>query len=165
MNSEYTFFWDGPFSQWHPSYFTINDTEFNCAEQFMMYNKALLFGDTKTAIKIMNTNSPSKQKGLGRQVANFNPDLWSNIADHIVYLGNLAKFGQNNFLLEVLINTGTTTLVEASPYDKIWGIGLDEEHAKITPAHEWQGENRLGKIITRVRDELTKHYDLNKNCL
>jgi len=152
----YTFFWSGPFSQWYKSSFVINGVKFNCAEQFMMYSKAMLFGDTQTADKIMRTSNPKEQKKLGRQVENFNSIIWDNIAKLLVYQGNMAKFTQDMILHEILLATGNTLLVEASPLDAIWGIGLDEVAAKSMSPAEWPGSNFLGEAITQVREDL-KH--------
>lgn len=154
MYNNYTFFWSGPFSQWYPSIFTIKGIKFNCAEQFMMYSKAQLFGDTTTANEILATVSPKDQKALGRQVSNFDPVIWDNIAPTLVYLGNLAKFTQDPKLHAVLMATGDTQLVEASPYDAIWGIGLDEVAAKSVDPKDWPGTNWLGIAITQVREDL-----------
>lgn len=156
MNENYTFFWSGIFSQWYPSDFIIHNIKFNCAEQWMMYSKAILFGDHETAAKILATRNPKEQKDLGRQVKNFNPVIWDNIAQVLVYQGNMAKFTQNPKLLEFLMDTGDNTLVEASPYDKIWGIGLGEEKAKITPPDQWLGKNWLGIALTTVKNDLKK---------
>ncbi|RWZ87234.1 MAG: NADAR family protein [Hydrotalea sp. AMD] len=154
MNENYTFFWSGIFSQWYPSQFTINGITFSCAEQWMMYSKAKLFGDEETAQQILETINPKKQKELGRQVKNFDPIIWNNIARILVYQGNYAKFSQNAVLFEQLMNTDDTTLVEASPYDQVWGIGLGEEQAKITPPNLWRGKNWLGEVLTKLKNDL-----------
>lgn len=151
---KYTFFWDGPFSQWHLGHpFEIDGMTFNCAEQWMMYNKAMLFGDTEIAKKIMATESPREQKKLGRQVKGYDDTKWQAVARDVVVTGNIAKFHQHPDLLEILMMTGDTLLVEASPFDKIWGIGLDAETAAKTPEAEWPGTNWLGIALTEVRDE------------
>lgn len=152
--NEYTFFWNGPFSQWYPSKFSVDGIAFNCAEQYMMYMKALTFKDEEIAEKILNSNSPKEQKALGRQVKNFDENIWSDVCKLIVRNGNYFKFTQNPELFEVLKKTYPTILVEASPYDFIWGIGLDEETAKNTPSHLWPGKNYLGLILTKLRNEL-----------
>ncbi len=154
MYDNYTFFWSGPFSQWYKSSFVINGVKFNCAEQFMMYSKATLFGDTDTAAKIMQTSNPKEQKDLGRQVSNYVDPIWNNIAGVLVYQGNMAKFTQDLELHEILLATGDTLLVEASSLDAIWGIGLDEVAARSISPDEWPGKNWLGKAITQVRKDL-----------
>jgi len=154
MTEQFTFFWNGPFSQWHPSVFIVNDITFKCAEQYMMYKKGMLFEDYDIAIKILATDDPRKQKSLGRTVSNFNPDQWNAVARDIVFRGSMAKFTQNANLKEILLQTKGTTFVEASPYDKIWGIGLKENDPKALNRETWQGENWLGEILTEVRDSL-----------
>ena len=158
--TEYTYFWSGPFSQWYPSEFTIYDRKFNCAEQYMMYKKAMLFDDTAIAAKIMQSNDPRTQKALGRKVKNFDPEIWNDVCKQIVFDGNYAKFSQNTNLRYTLFSTSPTILVEASPYDAIWGIGLNEAMARRTPANEWPGTNWLGLTLTAVRDKLISENNL-----
>jgi ribA/ribD-fused uncharacterized protein len=150
----FTFFWSGPFSQWEPSFFTIGGIRYNCAEQYMMAAKAELFNDIVILSQIMKSNSPKEQKALGRQVSGFNETAWNKVARFFVYQGNYAKFTQNPDLLVQLFDTGETLLVEASPYDKVWGIGLTAEQAAITPYIEWPGKNWLGEMLTKVRNNL-----------
>lgn len=153
----FTFFWNGPFSQWHKSEFTVDGLTFNTAEQFMMLNKAILFKDYQIADEIMKSKNPRQQKALGRQVAGFKQDKWEEICDDVVYTGNYHKFMQNPDLKQILLDTGTTTLVEASPHDTIWGIGLDEARASITPYTEWKGLNKLGLILTILRNSMAEY--------
>ncbi len=154
MIEQFTFFWNGPFSQWHPSVFKMNMMTFSCAEQWMMYHKAIMFEDHDIAAKIMATDNPKEQKALGRMVSNFEPDQWDEVARDIVFQGNIHKFTQNDQLEEVLLKTKGTTLVEASPYDKIWGIGLKESDPRALNRETWQGTNWLGEVLTEVRDFL-----------
>ena len=157
MSKEYTFFWSGPFSQWYPSKFTVGELTFNCAEQFMMYSKATFFGDKETAELIMQSTNPKEQKALGRKVKNFDAEKWNDVAKAFVYTGNMEKFNQNPKLKQILLDTDGTTLVEASPYDKIWGIGLDEKTAKVTPVEKWPGTNWLGEVLTSLRINIIHH--------
>lgn len=161
---EYTFFWDGPFSQWEPCHFIIDEVEYNCAEQFMMAEKARIFGDLESLDLIMDTDSPATQKALGRQVDGFTKAVWEGDEDtengrpycwNVVWRGNMAKFGQNSHLFEYLAATAGTTLVEASPEDPIWGIGLPESHPGCYSRETWQGLNWLGEVLTDVRERLT----------
>ena len=156
IQNNYLLFWDGIFSQWYPSEFTINKIQFNCAEQYMMYNKAMLFNDTVSAIKIMSANSPHKQKKLGKLVKNFDSSIWDANAKNIVYAGNFAKFTQNDTLLDGLKKTNQLILVEASPYDKIWGIGLFETDPLAGNCETWQGKNWLGEVLTKLKFNLIK---------
>ena len=162
---EFTFFWDGPFSQWEPAYFEVDDIEYNCAEQFMMAEKARLFDDQETLEMIMDTDVPATQKALGRQVSGFSKSDWEDDEEtdngrpycwNVVWRGNMAKFGQNAYLLETLLATEGTTLVEASPEDRIWGIGLAAGDPGCYSRDTWQGLNWLGEILTDVREHL-KH--------
>ena len=150
----YHFFYGGPLSQWYPSDFIIEGKKFNTAEQFMMYSKAILFNDDFIAHKIRTTDDPHKQKALGRMVKNFDKQKWNLVAREIVYIGNYAKFTQNHEVLKYLLDIKEKLIVEASPYDKIWGIGLDEVSAAKTPKSQWKGKNWLGVVLTRVRDSL-----------
>lgn len=147
----FTFFWSGPFSQWHGCRFTIEGLEFNCAEQFMMYCKAQLFFDNASAQAILNASTPRQQKALGRKVQNFDEPRWNLFREGIVFAGNYAKFSQNETLKDALLATGDTQLVEASPKDRIWGIGLSEDDPRATNPAQWRGLNLLGIALTRVR--------------
>lgn len=155
---KYTFFWKNksPFSQWHPVGFELNGYFFHTAEHWMMYRKAMLFGDIEKAKEILETKSPADVKKKGREVARFSKELWEANCKDIVYKGNYAKFMQNPEIFKVLMDTGDTILVEASPYDAIWGIGLDEETARKTPPEQWPGKNWLGEVLTKLRIDL-KH--------
>jgi len=153
----YVYFWNGPFSQWFGATFTVQGTVYNCAEQYMMHQKALMFGDYEIAKMIMETGfDPREQKKLGRKVRGFQKSVWDARAKFIVKKGNEAKFTQNPDLLQELMATGDKTIVEASPVDEIWGIKLDTYHALRTPVAEWPGTNWLGEVLTELRDEL-KH--------
>jgi hypothetical protein len=157
-NSKYTFFWEtkSPFSQWHGVGFEIDGVKFKTAEHFMMYKKAMLFSDTESAEEILNTKSPKDVKAIGRKVKGFNPKEWEDNCQKFVYEGNYAKFTQNEKMNKALMDTGDTLLVEASPYDAIWGIGLNEADAKKTPEEQWPGTNYLGIVLTQVREDLKK---------
>jgi ribA/ribD-fused uncharacterized protein len=152
----FTFFFTeaSPFSQWHRCAFTSDDRAFNCAEQFMMHGKALLFGDAAIAAKILAADHPREHKALGRKVKSFDDAVWRREREGIVRAGNRAKFTQNPELLETLLATAGTTLVEASPYDRIWGIGLAASDPRAQDPETWRGQNLLGKILTSLRDEL-----------
>jgi len=159
--TQFTFFWGGTFSQWAPSIFTIDGINFTHAEQYMMYKKAMLFSDTATAAEIMKATHPREQKALGRKVANFNKEEWEKNCKQYVYDANYAKFTQNEAMRKVLMNTGDTELVEASPEDFIWGIGLAEEDPRAQNKETWLGTNWLGEAITKVREDLKKDDSVN----
>jgi len=150
----FIFFWGGPFSQWTPSQFEIGPLSFTCCEQWMMYNKAKLFCDLESAVRIMQTSDPREQKALGREVANYDDDTWMEEAFDIVVQGNRAKFGTIPLFNQILRDTGDKIIVEASAHDRRWGIGLSENAEGIEDPSRWRGENLLGKAIMQVRDEL-----------
>ena len=151
---EFALFWGGTMSQWAPSKFIIDGVEFNTCEQYMMYNKALMFHDYEAAKKVMETSNPKMQKAIGRQVNGFDKDHWEKYCRDIVYDGNVAKFTQNPDMLEELKFTGDRTIVEASPQDKIWGIGLAADDPRAKDRSQWQGTNWLGEAIQRVREDI-----------
>jgi ribA/ribD-fused uncharacterized protein len=155
--NEYHFFWKKgtPFSQWHPSTYTVDGFTYSSAEQGMMHGKAMLFGDETIAAQILATQDTRTIKALGRQVKDFNDEAWKKHRETIVFKNNLAKFTQNKHLCKALLNT-TGLLVEAAPNDQIWGIGLDEKDAKRMPKSEWKGLNLLGEILTLVRDVIKR---------
>ena len=156
MPEKFTFFWSGPFSNWHPSPFQIVGTWYNCVEQFMMSEKARLFKDPATLSRIMSAVDPREQKAYGRQVVGFNKEKWEALARKVVYLGCYAKFTQNQDLLKALMATAGTTLVEANPRDCIWGIGLRKTDPRAQDRLTWRGTNWLGEVLTQVREDLKK---------
>jgi ribA/ribD-fused uncharacterized protein len=155
MSEQFTFFWgEEPFSQWSRIGFEIDGIHYNCAEQWMMACKARFFSDPDTLKEIMAATHPAEQKRLGRQVKNFVTSEWEKVAREYVYQGNMAKFRQNAKAKKQLFETKGTTIVEASPKDKIWGIGLDARTARATDRSQWQGLNWLGEVLMRVRKDL-----------
>lgn len=142
-------------SQWYPSTFVVDEIEYNCDEQYMMVAKARFFGDEETLEEIMDTDDPREQKRLGRTVQGFDADQWNEVAVNIVTIGNYAKFSQNPEMKEWLLSTEDKILVEASPYDKIWGVGLRESDSRILDREQWRGTNWLGEALSRVRDMLS----------
>ena len=142
------------FSQWYDVYFEVDGIQYHTTEQYMMASKARLFGDEDTLKEIMNATNPSEYKKLGRKVKGFEPTLWDEKKLDIVVEGNKAKFGQNPELKEYLLSTDDAILVEASPYDNIWGIALDRDTAINGKVEDWKGENLLGCALMEVRDYL-----------
>ena len=151
---DFTFFWGGLFSQWATTPFTIDGVEFNTAEQYMMYKKALMFNDFDAAKQIMETTSPMEQKHIGRGVKNFDKDVWEASCRKIVYDANYAKVLQNQDVMDEYHRTIMTEIVEASPEDRIWGIGLHESDEDCLDRSKWKGTNWLGIAIMDVRDTL-----------
>ncbi len=154
MPETFTFFWKHRLSQWHRSTFVIGGITFNCGEQYMMYAKALLFGDRVAAARILESESPKEQKAIGREVAGFDAAVWELFREGIVFTGNYSRFSQNADDRELLFSTRGTTLVEASPVDRIWGIGLSADDPRALDRSQWQGLNLLGEALTRVRESL-----------
>jgi ribA/ribD-fused uncharacterized protein len=152
--ADFTFFWGGLFSQWATRGFTIDGVEFSSAEQYMMYKKALMFGDFDAASQIMATDNPRDQKHIGRGVKGFNKDVWESACRQIVYDANYAKARQNPDVMDEYHRTRMTEIVEASPEDRIWGIGLHEDDADILDRSKWKGTNWLGIAIMDVRTTL-----------
>jgi ribA/ribD-fused uncharacterized protein len=166
---KFTYFWKrSAFSQWYRKapFFASETVDgkmqkvfYSCAEQYMMAHKARFFNDEETLAKIMATEDPEVQKALGREVKNFDKAAWDEIALSIVQQANRYKFYQNPDILAELMATKGTLLVEASPHDRIWGIGIDEQNAAA--GQPWDGENKLGTALTWVREglELKEMYE------
>lgn len=156
VTDTHIYFWNGIFSQWHRLGFidlTSPAQEYNCAEQYMMAKKAETFGDEVSLKKIMNTKDARKQKALGRKVSGFDPAEWDKVKFDVVVQANRLKFSRP-IPKQMLLNTKDKIIVEASPYDKIWGIGLHFDDDDVLDESLWQGENLLGKAIMQVREEL-----------
>ncbi len=139
------------FSQWYPSPFELNDIQYISAEHYMMAEKAKLFHNDELVSKILNATHPGEAKRLGREIINFDEALWIKHRFDIVVSGNLAKFRQHANLRQFLLNTGARVLVEASPVDKIWGIGLASDAPDVRQPQKWPGENLLGFALMQVR--------------
>ena len=141
-------------SQWWPSTFLIEKTSYSTAEHFMMAEKARLFGDEVTRAKILQASSPKIVKQLGREVRNFKEDVWEQSRFEIVVNGNYAKFSQHPELAKFLLGTGPGIIVEASPLDRVWGIGLGAANELATNPDRWRGLNLLGFALMEVRERL-----------
>ena len=158
MNEDsFVFFWgvNGPygcFSNWYYSPIVDDRNNYNCVEQYMMYYKAIISSDFETAQKIIEEQDPRKQKALGRKVKNFNQNKWDNFKYKIVLNGVYLKCIQNQEIKHKLLDTENKIIVEASPYDEIWGIGFKEENA-LENIDDW-GQNLLGKCLMEVRENL-----------
>lgn len=142
------------FSQWFTGSFEENGIVYKTAEHYMMAGKARLFNDAEVLEKILKAPSPNQVKALGRKVKNFDPKTWDEHKYEIVKQGNLLKFSQNKKYKDFLLSTGDKILVEASPYDTIWGIGMLETDSRAENPLLWNGENLLGFALMEVRDEL-----------
>jgi len=144
----------GCLSQWWPATFTVGGETYASAEHYMMAAKALLSGDTEMAHRIRKAAHPRAAKALGREVRGFDEQLWEQKRFDVVVTGNLAKFSQHPELRDFLLTTGGRVLVEASPLDQIWGIGLAADHEHATSPEHWRGLNLLGFALMEVRHQL-----------
>ncbi|MTG98268.1 DUF1768 domain-containing protein [Myroides sp. BIT-d1] len=159
---KYVFFWghqksksglitSSCFSQWWSSPFAVDGQVYVSTEHWMMAQKALLFNDVEIYNRIMQAKSPMEMKALGREVKGFKEDVWVENRYAIVVEGNYHKFNQNADLKEFLLNTKNRILVEASPVDTIWGVGLAADNEKINNPMQWNGLNLLGFALMEVR--------------
>lgn len=142
------------FSQWHVAPFTVDGVVYPTAEHWMMAHKALLFDDNEAFNKIITATKSAEAKDLGRTVKGFDEAIWNAKRYEIVVQGNIHKFGQHPALAEYLVNTGDRVLVEASPVDIVWGIGLAADSKSIDDIDAWRGLNLLGFALMEVRDLL-----------
>ncbi|MCJ8152883.1 NADAR family protein [Chryseobacterium sp. SSA4.19] len=160
---EFLFFWGHTvkdyitkacFSQWFAFEFEENGISYKTAEHYMMAGKARLFNDQEILEEILRSETPNQAKRLGRKVKNFDPEIWDEHKYEIVKQGNLLKFSQNEKFKEFLLSTHDKVLVEASPYDTVWGIGMLETDPGVDNPDIWKGENLLGFALMEVRDVL-----------
>jgi ribA/ribD-fused uncharacterized protein len=161
---DFLFFWGhqpeaggvskGCLSQWWPSSFVIHEKSYPTSEHYMMEQKANLFRDFETATQILQVKDPAEAKSLGRQVRSFNETIWRQHRLGIVRRGTAAKFSQNVELATYLVSTSPMILVEASPLDKVWGIGMSAEDPRARKPSAWLGRNLLGFALMDVRHTL-----------
>lgn len=142
-------------SQWYERGFTVDGHHYPTAEHWMMAGKARLFKDEEVLQKILDTPKAPVAKKLGREVRNFDVSSWRKHMVSIVTEGSYHKFSQNEDLKAWLLTTGNKVLVEASPFDSIWGIGMNKAQAEAVSPDEWKGENWLGWCLMEARDRLT----------
>ena len=142
------------FSQWFPSEFEHAGYRYPTAEHWMMASKARLFGDVEMERKILSAESPGAAKRWGAEVSNFDESIWEDHWESVVTEGCLLKFGQDPTLRRFLLGTGSRILVEASPTDRIWGIGLAADHPDVLAPERWLGLNLLGFCLMRARAQL-----------
>lgn len=136
--------------------FTHDGILYNCSEQYMMNKKALLFNDSDVAEMIMEQVHPRRQKFLGRQVRGYVDSTWMSVCQIVMVEGLVSKFQQDPHSLKTLLDTGDTIIAEASPSDRIWGIGLSKDDPRALDESQWQGKNLLGRVLMKVRDDLRK---------
>lgn len=143
-------------SQWYKSSFTVNGVIYKTSEHWMMANKALLFNDKECFEKIIISEEAKEAKDLGRSVKNYNEETWDELKFEIVKTGNIHKFNQNRDLGEYLLQSENKVIVEASPMDAIWGIGLSQDSQYINNLYAWRGLNLLGFALMETRDFLNE---------
>lgn len=166
-NSDFVFFWGHTdrgegltkacLSQWFPCFFVVDGQYYNCTEQYMMAEKARIFSDEEIRQQILAEYSQLAMKKLGRKVRNYDDVTWKEKRFDVVVKGNIAKFSQNEKLQNFLLYTGDKILVEASPKDTVWGIGLDESSPEAIQPSKWKGDNLLGFALMEVRDILSEN--------
>lgn len=145
-------------SQWYSSPFEVDGVRYLTAEHFMMAEKARCFGDNEALTKVLQTTSPAEAKKVGRSVEGYRESTWADLRFQAVVQGNLFKFGSSKPLRYFLLGTGKKILVEASPYDAIWGIGLSKDNPLSRDPSRWKGHNYLGFALMEVRRTLLKGY-------
>lgn len=149
---KFYFFWRHQFGQWTLRNMTAPDgITYNCCEQYMMYQKAMLFGDRETAEKILAEPEPALQQNLGRGVQHFDSVLWDQHKMAVVLYGNFLKFSQHHDLRDRLVATGNKILAEASPVDLVWGVGFKDSDDRILDTANWTGKNLLGQVLMSIR--------------
>ena len=162
---KYIFFWGhsnknskptGEFvlSQWYHSPFSVNEVVYKTAAHWMIARKAILFGDRQSFKKILAADRPEEVRALGRNINGFDELKWSERKYEIVKEGNFHKFHQNRKLRTYLLSTEDAILVEASPVDEIWGIGLAFDSKFAKDPYAWNGLNLLGFALMEVREYL-----------
>lgn len=150
---------NGYLSNWFESSFKIENIEFSSMEQYMMYEKAVLFNDMEIASQILELSDVATVKSLGRAVRNYNDVLWNGVRQIVIYKGLIQKFSQNESLKKQLLETSPHILAECAVNDKIWGIGLSMKDENRFNMKKWSGQNLLGFTLMQVRD------DLERKCL
>lgn len=143
------------FSNWFPASFVLDGVEYPTTEHYMMAEKARLFGDDAMCDKILLAKTPKEAKACGRRVSDFDNEVWSGHRFEIVVTGNEAKFSQHELLGDYLKNTHDAVLVETSPHDRIWGIGMGRKNANARHPQYWRGLNLLGFALMEVRERLS----------
>ena len=158
ITDKYAFFYTEWPSNFFRTSFTYKGQQFFCSEQAFMWEKAIKFNDQETAMKILAVTTPMEAKNLGREVKNYVDSEWDKVRFDVMFDVNMAKYSQNEKLKKKLLDPkfDGKTFVEASPYDGIWGIKLGMGDARLHDDTNWNGQNLLGKVITKVRETLLK---------
>ena len=155
---------NGCFCNWYPAEFDYAGRHYLHSEQFMMYQKVMMFGQTALGDEIMRTADPEQCKILGREFFDgFDAALWKKTRFVVVKRGIRAKFAQNPSMMETLLATGNAILAECSPRDKDWGILLSTSDPEVQDITKWKGENLLGQVLMEVREELRDELRITEN--
>lgn len=152
---------NGYLSNWCISRFKMDGIEFSSMEQYMMYHKAVLFGDNAAAERILKTDECAVIKRIGRDVTGYKDRIWADKRYNIVRAGAMEKFDQNADFRHRLLDTGDSILAEAAVHDKIWGIGLSMTDQRSYDTNQWRGQNLLGKCLMDVREMLKKQHSVS----
>lgn len=168
MNKEILFFYEptgyyGCLSNWYKCNFEYAGIKYTSTEQYMMYQKAIIFHDSNIANKILVESDLDIIKKLGRSVSNYDDAIWSSVRGQILRRGIRAKFIQNEDLLEILLGTRDNILAELAPYDKVWGVGLKDTDSNLFNMSKWPGQNLLGKTLMQVRDDIKRMMERSSN--
>jgi len=157
VTDTHVYFYTNQFSNFHKCSFEFQGHTFGNSEQAFMWWKAMTFEDYDIAQKILDTpDDPMGVKHLGRMVKGYDDKIWSYVREKVMLDVNLAKFSQNEYLKELLFDTDSRFIVEASPSDQIWGVGLGEKDPAILDESKWRGSNLLGHVLMAVRTSLTQ---------
>lgn len=166
VTDKYVFFWGGIFSNWYPAKFIVDGWQFSNSEQYFMFEKAVYFDDVEIASLILEEPDPRKAKILGRGVKHFDEKAWDEVCVSSMMKAIEYKFMQNELLKNELLKYNDKTFVEASPYDKKWGVGLSEDDPLILDSSNWKGKNLLGECLTNLASMFTNkisYANLNLN--
>ncbi|VTU42571.1 MULTISPECIES: NADAR family protein [unclassified Variovorax] len=156
LRTEIVTFWgaQSPLSNWNIGKFTSRGIDFNCSEQLMMYRKAELFGDATSMAAILVEPDPREQKALGRAVSGFVKPIWDAASEAVLFEGLFDKFTQVASAHGVLMASEEKLIIEASPTDRLYGVGLAAYDPRILDTETWRGANRLGYLLMRVRSAI-----------
>lgn len=154
ITDTHIYFWGGELSNWYSCIFKYKGHAFKNTEQAFMWEKAIYFNDVLTATEILDEPNPRRNKALGRSIKNFNSEEWLKVSFKYMFDVNFAKWTSSFKLRRIILSTDSKILVEASPYDRIWGIGLHWEDDDVLDERKWKGTNWLGKCLMEVREKI-----------
>ena len=169
VTDKHVCFWNEWPSNWHPAEFAIEVNGVKChfynTEQYFMYMKAIVFGDEEIAKQILADGDPKKVKALGRKVQNYDEQVWNEKRYQVMLKANVAKFSQNEDLKQLLLSKEYEGhgFVEASPYDKVWGVRMYESNPDIDDESKWKGLNLLGKVLDETRRIIREEDAIHEN--